>query len=143
MKTDEEHKVPLSKAALAVLDRAEAFKVDDTVFPSGAGALSDAALAAVIKRMNEGDKKRWIDPASGREVVPHGFRSSFRDWAAENGVADPVAEACLAHKVSDAVVAAYKRTRFDTLRRAAHEGWSAYIERPPTDDGVVVPLLRA
>ena len=111
MKSDAEHKVPLSRAALDVLDRMEALNEgSEYIFPNSKGKpLSDASMAAVIDRMNE-QERRWIDPKVDREVVPHGFRSSFRDWAAEHGYDDAVAEAALAHKVSDDVIAAYKRT---------------------------------
>lgn len=139
MKGDQTHVVPLSETAMAVLDRVAAMKFKgDLIFPSNGGALlSDAALAAVIKRMNE-KTKRWIDPTDDREVVPHGFRSSFRDWAAENGVADAVAEACLAHVVSDKVVKAYRRTKFDEMRRQTMKDWGAYIESSPVDGGNVI-----
>jgi integrase len=122
MKSDAEHRVPLSKAALAVLDRMEATKEgSEYIFPNGKGKpLSDASMAAVIDRMNELER-RWIDPKLEREIVPHGFRSSFRDWAAEHGYDDPVAEAALAHKVSDEVVAAYRRTTFFNLRKRSGE----------------------
>ncbi|WP_300216606.1 phage integrase central domain-containing protein, partial [Bradyrhizobium sp.] len=98
--SDAEHRVPLSKAALAVLDRIEVTKDDgEHVFPNSKGkSLSDASMAAVIDRMNELER-RWIDPKLDREIVPHGFRSSFRDWAAEHGYDDPIAEAALARKV--------------------------------------------
>ncbi|QIG91487.1 tyrosine-type recombinase/integrase [Bradyrhizobium sp. 6(2017)] len=98
--------------------------------------LSDAAMGAVINRMNE-EVRRWIDPASDREVVPHGFRSSFRDWAAERGYDDPVAEAALAHKISDKVVAAYKRTRFFELRKQMMADWADYCARPAAGDNIV------
>jgi integrase len=77
MKSDAEHRVPLSKAALAVLDRIEVTKDDsEYVFPNSKGKpLSDASMAAVIDRMNELER-RWIDPKLDREIVPHGFRSS-------------------------------------------------------------------
>lgn len=66
-------------------------------------------MAAVIDRMNELERGR-IDPNLDREIVPHGFRSTFRDWAAEHGYDYPVAEAAVAHKVGADVVAAYRRT---------------------------------
>ena len=56
----------------------------------------------------------------------HGFRSSFRDWAAETGVDDAVAEAALAHAVTDKVMAAYKRTTFDEMRRKLMDDWGRY-----------------
>jgi integrase len=131
MKSDAEHGVPLSKAALAVLDRMEPTKDDsEYIFPNTKGKpLSDASMAAVIDRMNELER-RWIDPKLDREIVPHGFRSSFRDWAAEHGYDDPVAEAALAHKVSDEVVAAYRRTTFLDLRKRMMEDWADYCARP-------------
>lgn len=61
--------------------------------------------------------------------VPHGFRSSFRDWAAEqqSDIPDPVAEAALAHVVLDKAIRAYKRTTFLTLRRRLLGAWGAFL----------------
>jgi integrase len=141
MNTDGEHNVPLSRAALDVLERVEALNEgSDYVFPNSKGKpLSDASMAAVIDRMNERER-RWIDPKDGREAVPHGFRSSFRDWAAEHGYNDAVAEAALAHKVSDDVIAAYKRTTFFELRKQMMKDWADYCARPVVGDDNVVPL---
>ncbi|MEH2552198.1 integrase [Bradyrhizobium sp. AZCC 2262] len=141
MKTDAEHKVPLSEAALDVLRRMELLKNDsEYIFPNSKGKpLSDASMAAVIDRMND-EERRWLDTKVDREVVPHGFRSSFRDWAAEHGYADAVAEAALAHKVADDVVAAYKRTTFFELRKQMMRDWANYCARPVIGDDNVVPL---
>lgn len=89
--------------------------------------------------MNE-EERRWIDPKVDRDVVPHGFRSSFRDWAAEHSYDDAVAEAALAHKVGDDVIAAYKRTRFFELRQRMMRDWVEYCDRPASGDDNVVPL---
>jgi integrase len=141
MKSDAEHRVPLTQAALDVLDRMEALNEgSEYVFPNSKGKpLSDASTAAVIDRMNE-QERRWIDPKLDRDVVPHGFRSSFRDWAAEHGYHDPVAEAALAHKVSDDVIAAYKRTTFFDLRKQMMKNWAEYCSRPAAHSDKVVPL---
>jgi integrase len=96
-------------------------------------------MAAVIDRMNELER-RWIDPKLDREIVPHGFRSSFRDWAAEHGYYDPIAEAALAHKVSDEVVAAYRRTTFFDLRKRMMEDWADYCARPSSSVDTIVPF---
>jgi integrase len=136
MKSDAPHTVPLSKPALAVLDQMAGEQDGEFIF----GQFSNAALAAVIKRLNT-KARRWIDPTTDREVVPHGFRSSFRDWAAETGVADAIAESVLAHKVADQVIAAYRRTKFDEARCKVMADWGAYVERAPVD-GKVVPLLQ-
>ena len=141
MKSDAEHKVPLSRAALDVLERMDVLKDgSEYIFPNSKGKpLSDASMAAVIDRMNEHDR-RWLDPKTDREVVPHGFRSSFRDWAAEHGYSDAVAEAALAHKVSDDVIAAYKRTTFFELRKEMMKYWADHCARPAAGDDNVVPL---
>jgi integrase len=110
------------------------------IFPNSKGKpLSDASTAAVIDRMNEHDR-RWCDPKLDREVVPHGFRSSFRDWAAEHGYDDAVAEAALAHKVTDEVIAAYKRTTFFERRKQMMQDWAEYCARPADAGDNVLPL---
>lgn len=141
MKSDAEHKVPLSQAALDVLDRIETLNAgSEYIFPNSKGKpLSDASTAAVIDRMNE-KERLWIDPKVDREVVPHGFRSSFRDWSAEHGYDDAVAEAALAHKVSDDVIAAYKRTTFFELRKQVMKDWAEYCARPERGSDNVVAL---
>jgi integrase len=122
MKGEKEHKVPLSAAAIAVLDRMEKIRNGKFVFysPVSGRPLSDAATGAVLDRMNRHD------------IVPHGFRSTFRDWAAERGYPDAVAEAALAHTVSDAVVAAYKRTTFFELRKRMMNDWASFATSDPT-----------
>ncbi|RYD57202.1 MAG: integrase [Verrucomicrobiaceae bacterium] len=120
MKNDIAHSVTLNAAALAILDRAEALrttKADALIFPgSGDRMLSDMTINKVVKD-------------SGQPFTPHGFRSSFRDFAAEQmpTIPDPVAEAALAHLVSDKVIAAYKRAKFLELRRKLLDGWGEYI----------------
>ena len=122
MKNGEEHRAPLSDAALAVLDRMEKIKDDgEYVFysPGTRRPLSDAATGAVLDRMGRHD------------IVPHGFRSTFRDWAAERGYKDAVAEAALAHTVPDAVVAAYRRTTFFELRKQLMDDWATFAASDP------------
>jgi integrase len=143
-----EHRVPLSAAALAVLDRMEKIRNGEYVFFSCSGRpLSDAAQAALIERMNAANvaagKPKWLDSKQKREIVPHGFRSTFRDWAAERGYADPVAEAPLAHKGPDAVIAAYKRTTFFELRKKLMDDWAAFATSDPAKGIDNVVALRA
>jgi integrase len=115
MKTSRPHRVPLSPQALAVLDQAGEIRRSDQVFPNGKGeALSDMALTKTLRDMK-------------MECTAHGFRSSFRDWAAEQtSVAGEIAEAALAHAVPSAVEAAYKRTDFFDKRRQLMEAWGRY-----------------
>jgi integrase len=130
MKGSIEHKVSLSPAALTVLEKMEEIRSGEFVFysPSSGRALSDAATGAVLDRMGRAD------------IVPHGFRSTFRDWAAERGYPDAVAEAALAHKVSDAVIAAYKRTTFTELRKKMLEDWAAFATSDPAHSADVLPF---
>jgi integrase len=150
MKGGEAHAVPLSDAALAVLEQMEKVRRGPFIFPStmgrGAGArltenhLSDAAQAKVIERLGAKGTP-WIDPVSGDQAVPHGFRSSFRDWGAEtNAAPEHVLEACLAHKVSDEIIAAYRRSKFDDRRRQVMTAWANYLGTGSVDN--VVMLTR-
>jgi integrase len=120
--------VPLSKAVLALLAGLPRLAGSDLVFwaPRG-GTLSDMALTAVMRRM-------------GVDAVPHGARSTFRDWCAER-TAYPrdVAEMALAHAIGDKVEAAYRRGDLMDKRRRMMGEWAAFLAtlRPA---GEVVPL---
>ncbi len=116
IKAAREHRVPLSPRALQVL--AEARELVDgsgLVFPSPRGkTLSDMTLSKLVKEL-------------GIQAVPHGFRSSFRDWAAECSDAPrEVCELALAHVNSDRVEAAYRRSDLFERRRQLMDDWSAY-----------------
>jgi integrase len=134
MKREREHRVPLTAPALAVLEYVRQVRQNGYVFPGDdpGAPLSDMSLTAVIRRMNEAREKtgtpKWIDPRqSGREVVPHGFRSSFRDWVDEaTPYADWLAEAALAHAKGDKVEAAYKRGDALEKRRKLMVAWADY-----------------
>lgn len=102
MKRAKAHIVPLSDAALSVLNRAAALKLagSDFVFPGvNGGPMSDMTLLKVLRD-------------AGEPYHVHGYRSSFTDWAANEGFPDAVVEAALAHKTPDAVQAAYRRTTY-------------------------------
>lgn len=120
MKTGVGHTVTLSAAALAVLRQVRAGRspaADALIFPGrGGGMFSDMTLNKVLRN-------------AGRPYDAHGFRSTFRDWAAEqmHHIPDPVAEAALAHVITDAVVRAYKRTALLELRRQLLDAWGAYV----------------
>ena len=119
MKAGKEHRVPLAGEALAILERAARLrsKGNKLVFPSQSKPghpVSDMTLTKVMRD-------------AGLEFVPHGFRSSFRDWAAEQtSAAQDVIEACLAHAFGSAVELAYKRTDFLDKRRALMTSWGAF-----------------
>jgi integrase len=114
MKADREHRVPLSEAAVAVLKRAKELK-GDYVFPGRGTSLSNRALLMTLARMNRGD------------ITAHGFRSTFRDWAAElTHFPREVVEAALAHAVESKTEAAYRRTDFFEKRRQLMDAWAEY-----------------
>jgi integrase len=125
MKAKREHEVPLSDAALALLESMP--KVGEIVFAgTKKQLLSDMSLTAVIRRMNGDDKPVWAD-ANGEGVTVHGFRSSFRMWAAETtNYPREVAEHALAHQLPDAVERAYQRGSQFAKRAALMAEWSAY-----------------
>lgn len=128
MKAKREHRVPLTPAALDLLRALPRVEGSDYVFPAArGGALSDMSLSAVMRRMQEAEtaegRKGWLDPRSGRPAVPHGLRSTFRDWAAETGVARDMAEIALAHTVGTEVERAYRRSDMLERRRALMVAW--------------------
>jgi len=117
MKANRDHRVPLSTGALAVLREARSVVTgSDLVFPSVRGRrLSDATISKMVRELGIG-------------AVPHGFRSSFQDWAAECSDAPrEVCELVLAHVNSDRVEAAYRRTDLFERRRELMEEWSAFL----------------
>lgn len=141
MKAKREHEVPLSNAALALLESMP--KVGEIVFAgTKTQPLSDMSLTAVIRRMNGDDKPVWAD-ANGEGVTVHGFRSSFRMWAAETtNYPREVAEHALAHQLPDAVERAYQRGSQFAKRAALMAEWSAYCATLQTD-AVVKPIRGA
>jgi len=120
MKNKLAHTVTLSPLAIDIVRAAVAFfKPEPTglLFPGvRGGMLSDMTLSKVMRDMK-------------LAYVPHGFRSSFRDWAAEqqSDTPDPVAEAALAHVVPDKVIRAYKRTAFLAMRRQLLDAWGSFL----------------
>jgi integrase len=136
MKAGRLHRVALSPAALAVLKDVRQLirQPGDLAFPSGPlrKPLSDMALSEVVRRMNEGGEgvpPRWRD-AEGRAVVPHGFRSTFRDWAGEiRPEGREVVEAALAHTIKDKAEAAYARSDLLEKRRPLMDAWAELCAR--------------
>ena len=123
-----DHRVPLSKPAMDLLARQPRLDGTDLVFPAVNGRiLSDATMSAVLKRMKV-------------EAVPHGFRSSFKDWCSElTSYPREVSEMALAHAIGDKVEEAYRRGDLFEKRRRAMEDWGMFCDtpyRPKTGDVV-------
>jgi integrase len=148
MKAGREHLVPLSKRALAIMRSIAHMAGSPLAFPAprGGGPLSDMALSKVIRDMHAAElqagRKGFIDPKQGRVAVPHGFRSTFRDWASERtNYPREVAEMALAHTIDDKVEAAYRRGDLLTKRARMMEEWAKFIDAPPKA-GSVTPIRR-
>jgi integrase len=136
MKAKKEHRVPLSAAALTLLDQVKPLRDDATggfVFPGARRAkpLSNMALLMLLRRMERDD------------ITTHGFRSTFRDWVAEaTTFPGEVAEAALAHTLPSKVQAAYQRGDQLAKRRELMDAWAAFCARV-NPDAAVQPILAA
>ena len=115
MKAGKEHRVPLSTHALRLLEALPRSDDSDLVFPAPRGKpLSDMSLTAVMRRMEV-------------DAVPHGFRSTFRDWVGDcTDYPRDVAEFALAHVLSNKVEAAYRRGDALERRRQMMEDWAKF-----------------
>ncbi|WP_026329825.1 site-specific integrase [Thioalkalivibrio sp. ALE12] len=115
MKAGKEHVVPLSGPALALLEHLPRMEGTPYVFPAPkGGSLSDMALSALMRRMEV-------------DATPHGFRSTFRDWAAEaTSYPNEVCEMALAHVIPNAVERAYRRGDLLEKRRALMQEWAEF-----------------
>ncbi|WP_294275075.1 site-specific integrase [uncultured Sphingomonas sp.] len=135
MKARRDHRVPLSDAAVALLRSMPRDESSDYVFisPMAKGKpLSNMALLATLKRMERTD------------LTAHGFRSTFRDWAAETtAYPDAVVEMALAHAISNAVEAAYRRGDLFEKRKRLMADWAAYCSGRGAGADKVVPIRAA
>lgn len=123
MKMNREHRVPLSKAAVALLKAMP--RMGELIFPGAKEGkpLSDMSLTSVLRRMER------------RDITVHGFRSSFRDWCAEsvaNAFPREVCEHALAHSLPDKVEAAYRRGDLIEKRVLLMQAWADYCATMPT-----------
>ena len=131
MKAQKEHRVPLSPRAVEIL-REMLKQEQDYVFPSTGKRepISNMAMLTLLDRMQV-------------EVTVHGFRSSFRDWAAERtAFPHEVSEMALAHTIGNAAEAAYRRGDLFEKRRKMMDAWSDFINAPRLE-GAVIPMRNA
>jgi len=129
MKAEREHRVPLSDEAMKIIKEMEPFErqTDDLIFPGLAHAkpISEASLLKIVKQTHP-------------TLTVHGFRSSFRDWCAEQtSYPREVAEAALAHTLKDKTEAAYQRSDMFEKRRKLMDSWADYCLKVQTDADVV------
>jgi integrase len=134
MKAKKEHRVPLSPRALKIIEELKTSKESKFVFPGAKEGkhLSNMAMLQLLKRMGRAD------------LTAHGFRSSFRDWAAEQtNYPREVAEAALAHVLGDKVEAAYRRGDLFEKRRLMMIDWTKHCENVKGSGQVVGINARA
>jgi integrase len=130
MKAGRPHSVPLSVRAIAILEEMEALD-SDHVFPGRNGALSNMVFLMALRRM-------------GIEATPHGFRSSFRDWAGDSThFPRDIVEHALAHAIESKTEAAYRRGDALEKRRSLMADWDAYCGSALLSDSVIPFEQRA
>ena len=112
------HRVPLSDRCIAILESAASIRAGDLVFPSSTNRqISDSTISKLLREQ-------------GIPAVPHGFRSTFRDWASEmTDTPKAVMEAALAHSNKDKVEAAYARSDLFDRRRVLMGQWADYLAK--------------
>jgi integrase len=127
MKARREHRVPLTERALEILAQARELDGEDSglVFPTGRRrkALSDMTFTLLLRRL-------------GIPAVPHGFRSSFKEWCMEIRGGDErwfLSEAALAHNLGDATELAYARTDLLQPRRPLMDEWAEFLQGEPPE----------
>ena len=139
MKNGREHRVPLTGEAVALLESLPRMEGSPYVFfaPRG-GMLSDMSISAVMRRMQETEEKAgrpgYRDPRNKRPAVPHGLRSTFRQWAAEKGYPRDMAEIALAHFIGSDVERAYQRSDMLERRRTMMLDWSTFLNSQDDND---------
>ena len=133
MKAKREHRVPLSAAAVAVVQKMQANRLSNFVFPGAREGrpLSDMSLTAVLRRMKRGS------------ITVHGFRSTFRDWCAEStAYPSDMAEMALAHTINNKVEAAYRRGDLLAKRARMMADWAKYCGTIPNQKAKVIPMKK-
>ena len=146
MKAGKPHRVPLCPDAVALLEALPRMAGQSLVFPAvRGGKLSDVTILATVKRMNATKDKAggepYTDASDGRPVVPHGFRSAFKDWARNrSSYPDEVSELALAHVNSDATRAAYARDELMPQRAKLMTAWAGYCAEPTNASASVTPI---
>jgi integrase len=133
MKARREHRIPLSSRALEILGEMKKVRLNAFVFPGARKncPLSNMTLLKVLERMGF------------EQFTVHGFRSSFRDWAADTGVSREAAEMALAHAVEDRVEGAYRRGNLLEARRPVMERWAQYCNEPAGSKVVAIKAAAA
>jgi integrase len=130
MKAGNEHRIPLSKRAVDILQAVSKLG-QSYVFSGNKGKLSSMAMAMLLRRMD-------------KDVTVHGFRSAFRDWAAEcTGYPHEVCEMALAHVIGNKAEAAYRRGDLFEKRQRLMEEWGRYCTQSATGSSTITKIRSA
>ena len=123
MKAQKTHRVPMSTQACEIIARRMHFKAEGLLVFSKQGArpISETTLTAILRAA------KILSDSDDRAATAHGFRSSFRDWASENGYPRDLAERALAHTIKNATEAAYHRTDQLEQRRQIMQNWGNFV----------------
>ena len=138
-KTGKEHRIPLTSEMRDLLLSLPRGEPHNLVFPAPKGGkLSINTLRSTMIRMHEANLARgghgYIDPnIRNRKAVPHGLRSTFRDWALELGYDREMAEMQLSHSIGSEVERSYRRSDNVERRRAMMEAWGRFLRGEKTD----------
>ena len=132
MKAGREHRVPLSDTAMAIIEQMKAVRGNDYVFPGDRrDMLSNMAMLMTLRRMGRGD------------LTTHGFRATFRTWAAERSqFPREVVESALAHVIGNKVEVAYQRGDLFDKRRRLMDAWAEYCAKAANMGASVIPLRK-
>ena len=131
MKAGKEHRVPLSLRAVEILDAVKPLQKDNLFPADKGGRLSTMAMSMLLRRMKQ-------------DCTVHGFRSGFRDWAAEcTGYAHEVCEMALAHVIGNKSEAAYRRGDMFEKRRRLMTDWAAYCSKDQAAGATVTPIRQS
>ena len=139
----EPFRAPLSPRTVEMLREMAKGRVSEFVFPGKRlKPLSNMAMLTLLKRMNNVDGGKWVDDATRRPIVVHGFRATFRTWAEETAqFPHAIVEEAMGHVVGTSVERAYRRTDVLERRRALMDAWANYCE--PSAATNVVPLKKS
>lgn len=129
MKAKRQHRVPLSVQAMDVLQRRHQLSPGgELIFTHrGKAPLSDMTVTKLLR------DRKVVSDTPGRIATAHGFRSSFRDWASENGYSRDLAERALAHTILNATEAAYHRTDQLEQRAPMMQAWADHVFAPSVE----------
>jgi len=134
-------RVPLSSTLVALLKKRKEHRISNYIFPSSdpKKPLSNQVMLMTLRRMDDPDAPRWVDPETRRPITAHGFRASFRTWAEERmAVPHAVIEEAMGHKVVNNVERAYRRTDVLEPRRLLMEAWAQHCD--PLTSGNVISI---